>query len=109
MATPVQMSFLTVAATGASYPLLKPCQSVRITNTDATNPVYISMKNATAGDVVTAPAGTPAPTAGVASAYLLIAAGQSHTIDASGYTPERMTHILLYSASAVIVNLVGTY
>jgi len=120
MATPLQMSITTAAATGAAYALSRPCTLVRLTNTDAANGAYVSVRNVNNGDVVTAPGSNPAPTAGTSSNFLFLAAGQSIEIDAlrniistsdiaTGYTGEKITHLLVYSASAnVVINLMGT-
>ncbi len=117
MATPLQTSIITAAATGVSVALSRPCSYLKVTNTDAANPVYISLRNTVNGDVVTAPA-NPAPTAGNPSAFVLLTAGKEIEVDAlrnlsssadlaTNYSAEKITHILLYSANAVIVNVLG--
>ena len=118
MATPLQTSILAVAATGLSVALSRPVSYLKVTNTAAANTVYISLRNVNNGDVVTAPGADPAPTAGTPSAYILLTAGKEYEFDAlknlasnadlaTGYTGEKVTHILAYSTSGAIINVVG--
>lgn len=118
MATPLQMSISAAAATGASVALTRPCTYLKVTNTAAANTIYVSLRNVNNGDVITAPGADPAPTAGNPSAYVLLTAGKEIEVDAlknilssadlaTGWTGEKVTHILLYSTSGAIVNVIG--
>lgn len=117
MATPLQVSINAAAATGVAVALSRPVTQLKITNTATSNSAYISLRNVNNGDSVTAPGGDPAPTAGTPSSYLFLGAGKeieidmlknSGTSDYPAYTASKVTHILIYSTSGAIINIVGT-
>jgi len=123
MANQVQMLVSTAVGNGVVVPLYRACGYVKVTNTDATNPVYVSLRNVNDGNAITNQTIAPNPSTGgylgtaTTPAFVYLAAGQSTEFDFTkaatsgsdgpGYVAEKVTHVLFYSAASCLVNIVG--
>lgn len=123
MANQVQMLVSTAVGNGVVVPLYRSCGYVKVTNTDSTNSIYVSLRNVNDGNAISNQTTTPTPFAGgyvgtaTTPGFLYLPAGQSAEFDftkaaTSGsdgpaYAAEKVTHVLFYSDASCLVNIAG--
>ena len=123
MSNQVQMLVSTAVGGGVVVPLYRACGYLKVTNADATNPIYVSLRNVNDGNAITNQPTAPNPATGgylgtaTTPAFSYLAAGQSTEFDFTkaatsgsdgpGYVAEKVTHVLFYSAASCLVNIIG--
>lgn len=123
MSNQVQMLVSTAVGNGVVVPLYRACGYVKVTNADATNPIYVSLRNVNDGNAIANQTTAPTPATGgyvgtaAVPGFIVLAAGQSTEFDFTkaatsgsdgpGYVAEKVTHVLFYSAASCLVNIVG--